>query len=166
MKVAKMVIIASLGLICTRLAHAEYGCQSGFVPVYQGNRQVCVADYNLPVWQQHGQQQQQPAEVWEDRYGAIAKSENKKDTYAFSVGAKTVRAAKQEALARCGKKCRIVDTFVNSCVGASWGTGRILFRGGNTREEAESASLKACQIETGGVCQVSYSDCSLAVRVQ
>lgn len=48
-------------------ASAEYGCQAGHIPVYQGLQQVCVADYNLPHWQ--NKKSSQPKAKWATRWG-------------------------------------------------------------------------------------------------
>ena len=164
MRLIKPAIIIFLGLMASSAVKAEYGCQSGFVPVYQGNRQVCVADYNLPVWKQQNQQQQQPAEIWEDRYGAVARS-GITQGYTISADQKTKRDAEKKALLGCGVQCKIISTFRNSCLGVSWGGGKTLFRGGGGLKEAEQKSLVACE-ESGSDCELISSACSLPVRVQ
>ena len=167
MRLFILSLMVALGFLGIGAAKAEYGCQSGFVPVYQGNRQVCVADYNLPVWRQQ-QGQQKPAEIWEDRYGAVARSNINQD-YTVSVDQKSKRDAEKDAMERCQGNCKIITNFRNSCLGASWGKGRggrTLFRGGDTKQDAEQESLKACQSETDGDCEIVYSACSLPVRVQ
>ena len=157
-----------IGVLLSFSAHAEYGCQSGFVPVYQGNQQVCVADYNLPVWKQQGEQQQQPAEIWEDRYGAVAK-QNGTTNYHISSDMRSARAAKKDALKRCGENCKVTGTFRNSCTALSWGPGKggmSIFRGGGAQKEAEKKSVEACELESGGSCELIISTCSLPVRIQ
>ena len=166
MRLFILSLMAALGFLITGSAKAEYGCQSGFVPVYQGNRQVCVADYNLSVWkQQGGQQQQLPAEIWEDRYGAVARSNNKSD-YFVSVDQESKRKAKQAALSKCGSNCRIMGTFTNGCLSATWGGGMSYFKGAETKEQSEKAAHAACSAEFKGECKLVFSACSLPVRVQ
>ena len=152
-----------LAMFQGEIARAEYGCQSGFVPVYQGNRQVCVADYNLPVWQQKGQQQQQPGEIWEDRYGVVSWSDEK--GYLTIVGMSTKKEAENKALSQCGSNCKIVGTFRNSCTAISWGSGKALIRGGGSQQEAEENSISECR-KNGSTCEILSSACSLPVRIQ
>ena len=144
---------------------AEYGCQSGFVPVYQSNRQVCVADYNLPVWKQQGQQPQAPAEIWEDRFGAIAR-EPTGPNYFFSVDQASEDSAKDDALRKCGSGCTITGTFRNGCTALTWGAGASYFESAETKKQSESKALRACRVDSKTECKLIFSACSLPVRVQ
>lgn len=152
--------------ISSYLVRAEYGCQSGFVPVYQGNRQVCVADYNLPVWQQQGQQQQQqPAEIWEDRYGAVAN-----DPIAGKVGSSynegSYDSAKEIAIKNCGTdNCDVISLFRNMCTAAAYTQDNILsVKNGKNEREAKKAAFNSCK-KNGAGCKLLFVECSLPVRV-
>ena len=168
MKITQAIVISLIGLAYCGLAYAEYGCQSGFVPVYQGNRQVCVADYNLPVWKQQEQQQQQaPAEIWENRYGAVAYSRITKG-YVIHENGLSRKDAENAAMEKCGDQCEIFGSFRNSCSTLSWGGGKVHLRGGGSKEESKKKSLSMCNADsaTKHDCEVLHSVCSLPVRVQ
>ncbi len=156
-----------IGALFSLSAHAEYGCQSGFVPVYQGNRQVCVADYNLSVWKQQGQQQhqQKAAEMWEDRYGAIARAPNGPN-YFFSVDQVSEDSAKDDALNKCGSGCKITGTFRNGCTALTWGGGASYFESAEKKKQSESKALRSCRVDSKTECKLIFSACSLPVRVQ
>ena len=156
--------MASIGALFAFSAHAEYGCQSGFVPVYQGNRQVCVADYNLPVWQQQGQQQQQPAEIWEDRYGATAVIRGTSN-YFVSTDMNSKESAEADALKKCGTNCEIIGNFRNSCISVTWNGETNLFRAGGDKKSSDKKAVAACG-RSAKTCELIFSACSLPVRVQ
>ena len=164
MRLFILSLIAAIGFLGTGVAKAEYGCQSGFVPVYQGNRQVCVADYNLPAWKQQGQQQQ-PAEVWRDRYGAVARLKNSAQ-YFVSVDQASEKDAKNDALGKCGSSCAITHTFRNTCYATSWGGGTSYFEFDDSKSGAEKKVLAICNAKKGDSCELLFSACSLPVRVQ
>ena len=166
MRWMRSITIGLLALTASGLAKAEYGCQSGFVPVYQGNRQVCVADYNLPVWKQQGggQQDQQPAEIWEDRYGAVAKIPGTAK-YFVSVELPSKRQADKDVLRKCGSGCEITSRFRNSCIAVAWSGETNFFMGGEGQSEAEKNVIDACDKKSNS-CELLFSACSLPVRVQ
>lgn len=151
-------------------AYAEHGCQDGFIPVNQGGQQVCVADYNLPYW--NNQDSSDPVvpagPKWEDRWGAIAT-----DASNGGVGTAANRSSKREAekaaLTSCrskgGNKCKISLAYYNQCGAMAWGDSYAVTRGAGTLQEASEDAMKICGENTKN-CSIYYGECSLPERIQ
>lgn len=150
-------------------ARAEYGCQQGFVPVYQGNQQVCVADYNLPSWQQGQRATQQSSQRWESRWGAIALDER---VSAFGITEQQVskRQAKAVAIADCkahgGSKCVAWHYYTNQCVAMIAFDGGYDVLYGLDKTAKESEGLAKCTSAGKSSCRVYYSGCSKPVALK
>lgn len=146
-------------------ASAEYGCQAGHIPVYQGLQQVCVADYNLPHWQ--NKKSSQHKAKWATRWGAIAT--NNAGVAGIVESKSSKRKAEQGALADCKKRgggdaCKLVFSYHNQCAAVSSGRKGTMYSHAATEEIAVKNSLSKCEIEKGGDCHLYYSGCSLAER--
>ena len=122
-------------------------------PNYQGDRSRCGGGNRAPA-----------AEVWEDRFGAIAQDFDS-GTGGIAENEKSKRAAEKLALKRCGNnRCKLVSSSRNSCQAAAWGGG-VAFGGGGSEKIAKDEALKKCQSD-GSTCKIEYVGCSLRVRVR
>jgi hypothetical protein len=123
-------LVLLLLLCLSGAAAAEEGCPDGYIPVFQGGTQnrTCVVDYNLPHWQGQEQRQVQPAERWEDRWGAIARDSNA--TYGIVTGIETEELAKRLAVDECrrrgGTDCEWDFFFYNSCAAVVTGNRSVI----------------------------------------
>ena len=144
---------------------AEYGCQTGFVPVYQGTRQVCVADYNLPSWKNAPQR---PQVAWVSRWGAIAVDADLA-MVGVSSSYQAEQSAKDAAIADCmkrgGKSCVVQSSYSNQCVSLATGPGVYAFEYSKKKEKAISAALRACKRKAASQCVTIYSECNYPVKV-
>ena len=105
-------------LACSASAHAEYGCQDGFIPVNQAGGQACVADYNLPYW---GDQTPQSSQnEWLQSYAPVAVSDGVDGHWAA-----WDKLSKDEAIADALKKCR-QNTGTDDCVLLTWAANAYL----------------------------------------
>ncbi|MGY0506058.1 DUF4189 domain-containing protein [Luteimonas sp. e5] len=108
---------------------------------------------------------QRPAEIWENRFGAIARD------FSTSAGGavenqKSKRAAEREAIRRCGTpNCKVVLSTRNQCQATAWRAGISTFGDGATEAEAAELAMRRCS-EGGSGCELMYSGCSLPVRVK
>ena len=105
------------------------------------------------------------AEVWENRFGAIAVDyEQSKSGTAESK--KSARIARNEALKSCGtKNCKVVARIRNGCLAVAYGGGGVTYGGGESLEVAVAEGMRKCQAD-GSKCEIQYSGCSLPVRVR
>jgi hypothetical protein len=83
--------------------------------------------------------------------------------------------AERVALERCIKSgakandCKIFITYDNECgalareIGGGGGANASAMR---TKDLAEKYAIKGCEEHTGSKCKITYSGCSLPVRVQ
>lgn len=153
------------------VAYAEHGCQEGFVPVNQGNGQgqTCVADYNLPYWNNRDSGESTASgPQWETRWGAIAIDfrEGKIGT-ASTMSSK--RGAEKDALSDCrsngGTACKLALSYHNQCGVMAWGESYATTESAETLEQASARAIRSCSAKSSD-CQIYYSDCSLAERVR
>lgn len=158
-----LILAVLLGL--SGSAFAEHGCQDGFVPVNQGNGQgqTCVADYNLPYWNDSSQSAT-PTEVWVDRWGAIAVNPDNGNVGTIA-NQSSKRKAKQVALERCGSNCEVEITYYNQCAAIAWGTGRYSVNSAANADEASSRAIESCG-RGASDCKVVFTECSLPERTQ
>ncbi|MFC3902287.1 protein of unknown function [Acinetobacter marinus] len=154
-------------------AQAEGGCPSGYVPT-PNQGQPCAADYNLPYWnqQQQSQPQVQPRVRVVYKWGALAYDKTN-GVYGASDNNKNERSAKSKAMKDCqnrgGKNCEILNAYGRDhCIGlARSRTGEIAWKHEVSVKDASEVSIKDCESSYGkGNCQVIYSGCSYAVRVE
>lgn len=161
-------IMFVLLLSTSGFAYAEHGCQDGYIPVYQGGQQVCIADYNLPSW---NNRDSRPAVLsasrWADRWGAIATGSGAK--LGAVVNMTSEKKAKNEAIKECkkngGTDCKLDLSYHNQC--AVLITGDRIYNTAHaaTIDEAATLGIAACKKEDVN-CRVYYSSCSLAERIQ
>ncbi|BEG75212.1 DUF4189 domain-containing protein [Achromobacter xylosoxidans] len=159
----------ALGLAVTRPATAEQGCPDGYTMAAVGTAQ-CIPIPGL--YQVPGGYQAPPPPPpvrWEQRWGAIAM-----DAVTGKVGVAGSRKSRQQAeddsVAFCAKKgggdCRVQVSYANQCGVIVWGNGIAVSRFAPTLEAATDMTLAECKRESGGACEVFFSDCSMPVRVQ
>ena len=155
-------------LLLASPVHSEYGCQSGFVPVYQNGRQVCVADYNLPVWSQ-GRGVQVPQQLWESSWGAIA-VDNDVGAFGIVENRESKRAARKAAIEDCkqhgGVKCTAPSYYANQCVVMIASSGGYEITYGADKIAKEREGMAKCTGAGYGNCRVYYSGCSWPRRVK
>lgn len=149
-------------------ALAEHGCPDGHVPVFQGGGQnrTCVADYNLPFWQD--QDAHAESEQWESRWGAIARDRNA--VYGIVTDVSSEALAKQLALKECSKRggveCDGDYIFSNSCAAVVAGQRIAISRHGPDEQDAIRQGMDYCASQNDAGCRVYWSGCSLPVRVR
>jgi hypothetical protein len=163
----RWLVLSSLLGVCG-VAHAEHGCQDGFIPVNQGSGQTCVADYNLPYWKNQGNAAQaQMGPRWKTTWGAFA-TDGPSAALGASVGMPNKRKAEKTALAQCrekgGKNCEVDVAFYNQCAVLVTGDSVYNTSHAATVEEASRLGIAECEKEDVN-CRVYYSDCSLPVRI-
>ena len=123
-------------------------------PNYQGDRSRCGGGNRAPVY----------AEVWENRFGAIA-VDYEQGKSGIAESKKSARIARNEASKSCGtKNCKIVARIRNGCLVATYGGG-FAYGGGATMDIAIEDAMSICQAD-GSKCEIQYSGCSLPVRVR
>ena len=124
-------------------------------PNYQGDRSRCGGGNRAPVY----------AEVWENRFGAIA-VDYEQGKSGIAESKKSARIARNEALKSCGtKNCKIVARIRNGCLAVAYGGGGVTYGGGESLEVAVAEGMRKCQAD-GSKCEIQYSGCSLPVRVR
>jgi len=112
-----------------------------------------------------------PAAKWADRWGSIAMDDKTGKLGTVSQSAAKEKAESQ-ALDRCadngGLSCQIALTYTNQCVAVAQVPtgGPVHMLSGAYLPETESAVLKKCDRDGNGKCQIAYSKCSYAERVQ
>lgn len=175
----KSLMLAVLLISLSGIAHAEHGCQDGFIPVNQGGGQTCVADYNLPHWKnQGGNQSATPTgPQWALTWGAIALDEITGSVGA-TVGKSSKSGAKKEAMTRCAesgsRNCKLQFAYQNQCAVIAWAAengnaigGAASVQSGPSIADASERALASCSSRReGGECVVVYSDCTKPVQVQ
>lgn len=149
-------------------AAAEYGCQDGYVPVnHQGGGGGCVVDYNLPYWSNRGAASERATPqraIWADRWGALVINPIT-GIMGAAEGEASKPRAEQAAYAQCGSGCRAVITYHNQCMAAAWSERGFNANSGASVEIATERAKKVCS-KGGGTCEIVYTACSPAQRVQ
>ena len=163
MKWLLVIVLSSI----SGFAYAEHGCQDGYIPVYQGSQQVCVADYNLPSWGDQGGSPAASGPRWADRWGAIAVGSDAK--LGAVVDVSNERKAKSAALEECkkngGTDCKVDLTYYNQC--AVLVTGDRIYNTAHAATIDEAIVLGVAKCEEEDInCRVYYSGCSLPARTQ
>jgi hypothetical protein len=148
--------------------HAEGGfCPPGTIDHNNGRAPAIVCS-PIPGY---GQQQapRRPAEVWQDRYGAIAIDGPNKAT-GSAVNMRSEGAAREAAIADCGANgganCVVELPFRNGCAAVATGDTGHNASAHQTIAEASSAALKVCVASGDTNCVIYYKVCSPPVRVQ
>ena len=124
-------------------------------PNYQGDRSRCGGGNRAPV----------SAEVWENRFGALALDPSNGNLFSIE-GETSKRRAINAAHKKCGKKDCIVGINIrNGCIASSWGGGKYFWTGHEDKKAAEDQAMQECRAARDG-CELMYSGCSLPVRVK
>ncbi|WP_132141304.1 DUF4189 domain-containing protein [Luteibacter rhizovicinus] len=162
-------LLAALGFcLCVPAAWSQ--CAPG-VPSAGNPGCIPPDQQNSPYYQENPAQQQpaQPQAVWADRWGAIAMDSDTGRAGTVE-GQESKSDANRVALDLCskngGRNCAILLSFYNQCAAVSQSTdgGPVHAAGAATQKEAEERALNRC---TGSkACQIVYSQCSFAERVQ
>lgn len=153
-------------------AHAQVGvCPEGMIPNGdQYNPGNCVPDPSYNPAEQ-SQRPTAPAEVWADRWGAIATgTPGTPAAFGASTGMSNENDAKVAALAQCqatpNAVCKIHITYRNECVALVYGEKRWIPETGLTKQLATQKSWGQCKAFGNTQCIPYYSARSLPVRVQ
>lgn len=110
-------------------------------------------------------QQHRPTEVWENKYGALAYDAPTSSVWA-SEDQPSLRAARRDALKKCGRKtCEIVTSVVNSCIAAGDNSQRTYFGSGDTQALAIQDVHNLCAAD-GATCTIGYVHCNVPVRIR
>lgn len=166
-------LLAATLLLCSSNSHAEYGCQTGFVPVNQAGRHVCVADYNLPSWRsgaQNGSAQRAPAKKWHKTWGAVV-MDDAKGIVGVSEGKLKKEDALKDAMQSCvrdgGQQCEVVTAYFNQCVAIAWPSvlgSESITSTSRSEGRAKDLSMKRCRLlGNGAECKLVYAACTDAV---
>ena len=175
MKVTHWVLVGVL-LLVSNIAHAEDGCPEGFLPSSAAPSQqapvACrpIPDYSTDQQQEQPQLPPPPPPQWARRWGAIAT-----DKIRGVLGAVTDLSSKSEAqqaavvdcLAKGGSPCKLEIAYDNECVTLAVGSKGYSIKTGDTADAANQRAIKTCSGNGEDLnCQVYYSACSLAQRIQ
>jgi len=151
--------------------HAEGGsCPPGYYPIGGQGTMGCApmpGNNNSP--QQQLQTPQRPAEIWQDRYGAIA-IDDPRGVLGAATGMSTPRSARQAALIDCQNKgggdCWVSTPFRNGCAAVIASMAPSYVVADDTAEKASARGMSTCQRSGNQNCRVYYTACSPPVRVQ
>ncbi|RMH87427.1 DUF4189 domain-containing protein [Lysobacter pythonis] len=140
-------------------------CPPGAVPIPGQGR--CGSPAEASAINSGGKGNSAPTytEVWEDRFGAIA-VDYAAERMATVEGERSERSAKNKALSKCGtNRCKVVSSVRNGCQVSAYGGGGVAYGAGLSLEGAVKDGMLKCQLD-GSVCEITYSGCSLPVRVK
>lgn len=106
-----------------------------------------------------------PSQKWINYHGALAW--NDRGATGISENARSERAARREALRKCGARdCRIAAWARNGCLAAAFdGIGSGVGAEG-TKEAAEEEAMRNCQANGSTTCRINYSHCNHPVRIR
>ncbi|NUO74953.1 MAG: DUF4189 domain-containing protein [Lysobacter sp.] len=150
-------------------ARAEQGCPSGFTPNAAGTPGAqCIPIGGLNGSGDGGGYSQDPGPQWASRWGAIAiDNASGKTGLAGSMSSK--RKAEKGALAQCkekgGANCQVKLAYRNQCGVVAWGEGNMTTAHAPTVADASKLAVGECE-RSVSKCEVFFSDCSYAERVQ
>lgn len=111
---------------------------------------------------------QQPAPVWQDRWGAIAfdrgtgqagtvvDKDSKKDA---------VSSAMHDCQINGSPNCEVVLTYYNQCAAVAIGEGGSGMSNNQTLDGAKSGAMRVCS-QDSTTCKIVYSGCSPPRRVR
>lgn len=138
-------------------------CPPGMIPGYG----KCYAPDD-PDRFDRGSEVEKPAytgPLWQDRYGAIA-SDSKTGSIGWFSNAKSKREAVKAAIEDCGGGgCEIKAQGRNTCLASAWGGGISGYGAAAKLQLAEKQALENC-MNGGSECKITYSACSLPVRIR
>ncbi|MGO1069119.1 DUF4189 domain-containing protein [Lysobacter sp. CA199] len=161
--------LISLAVLC--FSGEATACPAGMIanPIGAGGQAECVPGVNHQNW---GRGSGSGTISYYDGYGAFSfDAENVKVGVSDpldSFGSKG--QAKRSAMKSCkqngGKKCKVIDTFMNQCavtlLGATdSGGGTLAIYVGKGKEVADAKKDAEAQCKTSGspICQPAYADC-------
>ena len=140
-------------------AYAEHGCQDGYIPVYQGGQQVCVADYNLPSWSDQGSGPAVPQPPAPDFYAVYATDPAHGKLF-WSTFYRSTSEAESVAIEACskatGQACKSLGWFSNQCGALALNQEKQVFSGyDKDRRGAGREAMKACNKESStSICRL------------
>jgi hypothetical protein len=161
------VVFFSMAMLLSSTGYAQ--CAPG-VPS-AGNPGCIPPDQDNSPYSQSAAPPQAPAAKWADRWGSVAVDEKTGKFGTVSQSASKARAESQ-ALDRCanagGSSCQIYMTYNNQCVAVAQvpSGGRIHATRGPYLGDTEKSALNDCGSDGKGECQITYSKCSYAERIQ
>jgi len=159
-------LLCAFLFVASKQTLAEGGCPSGYAPsgVGPGGVQGCA-----PLPGSSSGTSQEPAGVWEDRYGAIA-TDDVDGFVGTANNARSKREAERTALADCqskgGTHCGSRTWYRNGCGAMAVGEKQAGFSTASSLEEAKESSLKTCSEKGDSTCKVFYTDCAFPQRVR
>lgn len=163
--IANLTTVVGL-LVIAFQSHAEGGCPPGHYPQQGQGWQTCIP---APGYGGGGSSPPPPAEVWEDRWGALAEDE-KEELAGASRGSADRATAEARAVSDCEayghSGCRSVTYYKNQCIAVVGGNVVANVRYGTSEHSAVQSGMKTCQAEGQTGCFVVYSGCSLPVRIR
>lgn len=163
---ARALLLLMAGLLWNGLAHAEGNCPPGQYPVGGQGWQGCNP---IPGYGNQQKAPQRPAEIWQDRYGAIA-GDIQKGVLGSATDLRSERAATDAAIADCrsngGTNCRVELPFRNGCAAVLSSATSHNTSAGATLNEAIATGMKTCSTAGERSCKAVYTACSLPVRIQ
>lgn len=163
MKYSILALPVFLLVSLSSVSMAQVVCPPGYAPIGGG---AVVGDYASGCAPLEGAQEE-PEEIWEDRWGAIAIADG---AFGYSAAMASEAEASQSALKACrsnanGQPCEVKLTYYNQCVALYWGDGGYDISHAETMDTAKSMSQADCNASYGN-CRLFYSDCSMPERVQ
>lgn len=160
-----LIVLLVAGLFAGNAA-AEQGCADGYIPTTTPNGIQCSP---APGLYRGPGASSGPQERWETRWGAIA-MDNASGKTGIAGSKSSRRKAEQAALAQCkgkgGGNCQVKLYYSNQCGALAWGSDQMFTARGVTLEEASEYAVNECQSQTGGKCEVFFSDCSLPEKLR
>jgi hypothetical protein len=156
-------------LLATGFVHAEGVCPPGMFPTNPSGAQGPMGCAPIPGYNNRQQNQQQPPQIWEPRWGAIA-TDGDGGSFGASINAPDQESADQSALADCrarkgSSKCEIEIAYVNQCAAMVAGDVGYNTKAGLTIDLAIQAAMKVCNAADTH-CYAYYTACSMPQRVQ
>ena len=160
------LLMVGLWLLCACAAHTEGGfCPPGTID-HNNGRAAAIVCSPIPGY---GQQQapQQPAPLWERRWGAVA-IDSPKAVMGIAVDKRSKQEASQAAVGDCqrqgGANCEIEAAYDNQCVAVVTGNGAHNTASAATVSRAVELGMKTCRDAGLTNCHAYYTACSLPVR--
>jgi hypothetical protein len=113
-------LLFGLLLFVAGFVHAEGVCPPGMFPTNPSGAQGPVGCAPIAGYNNRQQNQQQPPQIWEPRWGAIA-TDGPVGNFGASTNAPDQESANEVALADCRSKkgsitCKVELAYVNQCV--------------------------------------------------
>jgi hypothetical protein len=165
---ARALMLMGAGLLWNGLVHAEGGfCPPGTID-HNNGRAAAIVCSPIPGY---GQQQapQRPAEIWQDRYGAIYLDWTQ-GALGTSSNMASRPAAETAALADCkargGVGCKQLNSYRNTCAAFSAADAGYASASDRTLDAAKQASMEECKNKGNTNCHVYYTDCSQPIRIR